>query len=341
MEFQARLITDDGTEHLLVETLTVGRSDDCDITLPSSKVSRQHARFTIAEGGVTVEDLGSSNGTRLNGRAIGSPQALMDGDRVIIDTFTLTVGIVSSTAPEVSDDATVIAAPVDDDATVLAPAASSPPASKEPPAAAKPTPPHAPSPHSVASGETPLTGDLPGSWVDSGTGESTQFLSPEALAAQRPQARAQERHSPFAHFIVIGSDGAASDVFELETGEGDEDTWELGRETSCDIQLNDPTVSARHAQLVHNGGRWRMVNLVSSNGIVVNGEKRLSVYLDGGDSVQLGDVTLVFNAPAAGETKAPGAKSAAKPAAASGSRLPLYIGGAIVVALVIAAVAFL
>lgn len=336
MEFQARLITDDGTEHSLVETLTVGRSDDCDITLPSSKVSRQHARFRVAEGGVTVEDLGSSNGTRLNGRAIGSPQALMDGDQISIDTFTLTVAIASSTAGEVSDDATVIAAPAEDDATVLAPAA------KESPAAAKPTPPPRPSPPPGTDGEAPPVGDLPGSWVDSGTGESTQFLSPEALAAQRPQAAIQERHSPLAHFIVIGADGAAADVFELETGEGEEDTWELGRENSCDIQLSDPTVSARHAQLVHRGGRWRMVNLVSSNGIVVNGEKRLSVYLDSGDSVQLGDVTLVFNAPAAGATKASSARPAAKAAAASPGRLPLYIGGAIVVAaLVIAAVAFL
>ncbi|MFN2286821.1 MAG: FHA domain-containing protein [Chromatocurvus sp.] len=134
MEFQARLIIDDGTEHPLVDTLTVGRSDSCDITLPSSKVSRQHARFKIAEGGVTIEDLDSSNGTRLNGRAIDSPQTVMDGDRVSIDTFTVTVVIASATAGESGDDAAMIAAPADDDATVLAPAAEESSAAEEPPA---------------------------------------------------------------------------------------------------------------------------------------------------------------------------------------------------------------
>lgn len=356
MEFEARLITDDGTEYALSDALTVGRSDDCDITLPSSKVSRQHARFRAADGGVTVEDLGSSNGTRLNGRAIGSAQALMDGDRVIIDAFTLTVAI---SEPSSGDDATVIATPPDEDATVVAPAQEAAPTADEtptPPAPDAEPRPSAEQPvkadteaHADASAGTSASADadtpaavpgrdLPGSWVDSGTGESTQFLSPDALAAERPQSAAPERHSSLAHFIVLSSDGSASDVFELETGDAEEDTWELGREDTCDIRLSDPTVSARHAQLIHRDGRWRMVNLISSNGIVVNGEKRLSVYLDGGDSVQLGEVTLVFQAPEGGVAKKPGTKPVAKPGAVSGSRLPLYIG-AIIVLVVIGATA--
>lgn len=317
MEFEARLISDDGTEYALGEALTVGRSDDCDITLPSGKVSRQHARFRVSDGGVTVEDLGSSNGTRLNGRGISGAQALMDGDEVRIDTFLLKVVVVSPTQSQ-DDDATVIAPQQDEDATVLAPE----PASPEPAPAHKPTPDPAPS------------GDLPGSWVDSGTGESTQFLSPDALAAERPGGSVA-RHSPLAHLVVLAADGSARDVFELETGAGDEDTWELGRNDSCDIQLDDPTVSARHAQLIQREGRWRMVNLISSNGIVVNGEKRLSVYLGGGDSVQLGEIALVFHAP---EGYSPSAKATAQDTAgttASGGaakwRTPLFIGIAVVV----------
>lgn len=335
MEFEARLITDDGTEYTLSEALTVGRSDDCDITLPSSKVSRQHARFRVEEGGVTVEDLGSSNGTRLNGRAIGSAQALMDGDRVSIDTFTLTVAIASSdVGGAADDDATVIAPPPDADATVIAPVAEEPPATEAKIPVAGPQP--DPEPATPAS-------DLPGSWVDSGTGESTQFLSPDALAAERPKAAGLERHSSLAHFVVIAADGSASDVFELETGGGEEDTWELGRDDACDIQLNDPTVSSRHAQLVQRGGRWRMVNLISSNGIVVNGEKRLSVYLDGGDSVQLGEVTLVFHTPEGASSKATErAAPAAQASVPMGGRLPLFIGVAVVLVLaVVAAVTLL
>src|SRR6056297_1385331 len=164
MEFEARLRTDDGTVYTLSEELTVGRSDDCDITLPSSKVSRQHARFRLSDGGVTVEDLGSSNGTRLNGRAIGPAQALMDGDKVGIDTFTLNVEIAS---PASGDDATVIAAPADVDETVIAPAAEKAPAPERdpPPAAATaPEPAKAPEPPPAPEPAVPPAGDLPGSW---------------------------------------------------------------------------------------------------------------------------------------------------------------------------------
>lgn len=337
MEFEARLISDDGTEYALGESLTVGRSDDCDITLPSGKVSRQHARFSVSDGGITVEDLGSSNGTRLNGRGISGAQALMDGDEVRIDTFILKVVVVSPIQSQ-DDDATVIAPQQDDDATVLAPE----PASPEPAPAHKPTPAAPPTPDPSPS--PPSSGDLPGSWVDSGTGESTQFLSPDALAAERPPDSVA-RHSPLAHLVVLAADGSARDVFELETGAGDEDSWELGRDDSCDIQLDDPTVSARHAQLIQREGRWRMVNLISSNGIVVNGEKRLSVYLGGGDSVQLGEIALVFHAP---EGYSPSAKATAQDTpgtTASGGaakwRTPLFIGIAVVVIVaVIAAVVF-
>jgi pSer/pThr/pTyr-binding forkhead associated (FHA) protein len=319
------LTTSEGTEHPLEDSLTVGRSEDCDITLPSSKVSRQHARFQHSDGGVTVEDLGSSNGTRLNGRAIAGVQALMDGDQVVIDRFTLTLKIVD---PGAETEATVLAAPPEDEATVVAP---------------PPTGDAASGAEAAAPDVVEQNRQLPGSWVDSGTGESTQFLSPEARSSEPSEAVDTQRHSSLGHFVVIAGDGRATDVFELETGGGEEDTWELGREDSCDICLTDPTVSARHAQVVHRGGRWRMVNLVSSNGILVNGEKRLSVYLDSGDRIQLGGVCLVFHAPEGGSANAPamgspGTRADSTPAAKN--RTPLFVGLAVLLTAVAAALYF-
>jgi pSer/pThr/pTyr-binding forkhead associated (FHA) protein len=308
------LTTSEGTEHPLEDSLTVGRSEDCDITLPSSKVSRQHARFQYSDGGVTVEDLGSSNGTRLNGRAIAGVQALMDGDQVVIDRFTLTLNIVD---PAADDEATVLATPPEDEATVIASPATGDAATGA----------EAGAPDALAQ-----DGDLPGSWVDSGTGESTQFLSPEARSSEQSETVDTQRHSSLGHFVVVAGDGRATDVFELETGSGEEDTWELGREDSCDIRLADPTVSARHAQVVHRAGRWRMVNLVSSNGILVNGEKRLSVYLDSGDRIQLGEVRLVFHAPEGGSADATATGSPGTPAgstAVAKNRMPLFVGLAV------------
>jgi pSer/pThr/pTyr-binding forkhead associated (FHA) protein len=63
------------------ETTLVGRSPECDVVLAAADVSRRHCRIVRTAEGVTVEDLGSSRGTRINGaRVIHAP--LRDGDRL-------------------------------------------------------------------------------------------------------------------------------------------------------------------------------------------------------------------------------------------------------------------
>ena len=68
-----------------VETsLVVGREPGCEIMIPNREVSRYHARFTLTPEGVTIEDLGSKNGTHCNGKAIAEPTILQDGDIIQI-----------------------------------------------------------------------------------------------------------------------------------------------------------------------------------------------------------------------------------------------------------------
>jgi pSer/pThr/pTyr-binding forkhead associated (FHA) protein len=52
--------------------VTVGRGRDADVTLddPEEFLSRVHARFAVRDGRLHVEDLGSANGTELNGRRV-------------------------------------------------------------------------------------------------------------------------------------------------------------------------------------------------------------------------------------------------------------------------------
>jgi pSer/pThr/pTyr-binding forkhead associated (FHA) protein len=63
---------------------TVGRSQDCDIPLPADvfhwTVSRHHCRIEVRPSGVWVRDLGSLNGTYLNGLCIGGRQLASQGD---------------------------------------------------------------------------------------------------------------------------------------------------------------------------------------------------------------------------------------------------------------------
>jgi hypothetical protein len=65
-------------------TITIGRNPDCDVVLNDRQVSRVHARITWHDDHYEVEDLGSKNGTHLNGRDVAGPEALHDGDEIQI-----------------------------------------------------------------------------------------------------------------------------------------------------------------------------------------------------------------------------------------------------------------
>ena len=78
--------------------LIVGRSSDLDMVLVEDMVSRRHARITVAENQIQIEDLGSTNGTFVNGEKI-SRASLKEGDRVLIGTSILKVVAVDPNAP--------------------------------------------------------------------------------------------------------------------------------------------------------------------------------------------------------------------------------------------------
>ena len=62
--------------------VTLGRDPECDIVIPDRQVSRFHARLTPSQEGITIEDLGSKNGTYWNQKLIDEPHLLQDGDIV-------------------------------------------------------------------------------------------------------------------------------------------------------------------------------------------------------------------------------------------------------------------
>ena len=69
------------------EVATVGRHDDCEIVLDSPAVSRYHARIYCENNHFFIEDLGSRNGTSVNGQVTHSRTLLNDGDQVDISTL--------------------------------------------------------------------------------------------------------------------------------------------------------------------------------------------------------------------------------------------------------------
>jgi len=66
------------------EVMIIGRGADCDIVLPERPVSRHHARIERRSQGYLLIDLGSKNGTHVNGQEVKRPHFLQDGDEIQI-----------------------------------------------------------------------------------------------------------------------------------------------------------------------------------------------------------------------------------------------------------------
>lgn len=122
-----RLVVDDGRtarELLLVGTMVVGRDPECEISHRDPRLSRRHAEFSIGEHGVTVRDLDSRNGIRVNGRVV-KEALLQAGDLVQIAQLSVRFVDDEATAPPgtlggAPASTVTIAAGAEDDRTRIA-----------------------------------------------------------------------------------------------------------------------------------------------------------------------------------------------------------------------------
>jgi hypothetical protein len=112
------------------------------------------------------------------------------------------------------------------------------------------------------------------------------FKAPVAATAAVSAEEAEElglAHEPRAFLSVGGK------RHELSAPEAT-----LGRSRECDITLEDANVSRRHAEVRHEDGAWWIIDLGSTNGIEVNGERVDRARLNHEDRLVLGRTELVF-----------------------------------------------
>lgn len=79
-----------GERWLIHGDLLIGRDPSCQICIPDRQISRYHARISLGEHGILLEDMGSKNGTYRNGVLIDEIVPLQDGDLIqiaLIQTF--------------------------------------------------------------------------------------------------------------------------------------------------------------------------------------------------------------------------------------------------------------
>lgn len=123
-----------GRDHAVTTECVVGRGGDADFVVEDGNTSRRHCRVQVDGAGYAVEDLGSRNGTFVNGTRI-QRQALVDGDIVRIGNTEFIFRQQGLIAPSTAAAARAIGAPR---AISVPPAVSVPPALAVPRAVAVP-----------------------------------------------------------------------------------------------------------------------------------------------------------------------------------------------------------
>jgi pSer/pThr/pTyr-binding forkhead associated (FHA) protein len=234
----------DDAQYKVVGELHAGRADDNEIVLLDDHISRHHATFRLADGVVWLKDMGSANGTFVNGTRISGGCRLFHGDQVAFDV--LGFQLVGKGA-ELTDIRRV-----DTDDSKAAP------------------PPLQPS--------------------SGATADTTEVAVVEELSAvDIPES------SETGAYLLGASEPVSGLAFRTRIGR-----TIIGRDRSCDVQITDPTVSARHAEIVARPGSATITNLLATNGTRVNGQAIQSSDLKDGDLVRIGRVHLVYkDVPAA------------------------------------------
>jgi pSer/pThr/pTyr-binding forkhead associated (FHA) protein len=250
---------------LLSTEVVLGRSKDCEIVVPSDEASRQHARISILNGQPTLEDLGSTNGTLLNGRHLTSAQTLNGGDVIAIGPSQYQV-----IGPGGGGESTILSSRLGKTEGNFVVERSFDPE------------------------ETGLRTPYPkapgwGSDQDlaTGTRESQLKLIDEQMAQQQVMPE-----STSAVLMVVNGEHRSA-LLTIASGK---DTWMLGRDTNNDAAVDDITVSAAHATLIRTGDGWRVEDLDSTNGTKVNRKAVRTAPLVSGDVLSLGKVDLLFKA---------------------------------------------
>jgi pSer/pThr/pTyr-binding forkhead associated (FHA) protein len=103
----ARLIPADGGPDVPFDKdlILVGRNEDCELRLDHKSVSKQHCILVKTDGLILVRDLGSTNGTRVNGQRVRRA-ALLPNDQFAVANFKYRVafGVPAEPPVAVSDD---------------------------------------------------------------------------------------------------------------------------------------------------------------------------------------------------------------------------------------------
>lgn len=267
-------------EIVLKSETTLGRHADCDVLLTEGHASRRHAKVLLTPDGAWVEDLGSANGTFINGSRITGRVRIASGDRLRFDVEEYDFRMPSRTLQAIVPD---------ENKTVYRP----------PEAAAV-----------VAESASSGAYKRPGAWADPDAmndgSNKTRFIEPA-------QMKQMVNNSPLVanpsavdgpHLQVVSGSRSGLNI-RLAVGDSGNAEWTIGSQVDREVQFQDSGVSALHAKIANEGERWKVIDQMSANGTFVNGKRSNVSYLATGDRVRFGPVECVFHVDGSSNVRLP------------------------------------
>jgi pSer/pThr/pTyr-binding forkhead associated (FHA) protein len=266
-EPSARLVAPDGREFVLNPGVnTVGRVDS-DVLIPDPTVSRKHAEIALREGAWWLTDLGSTNGTFIDGAQLkaNAPVQLVNGSSIKFGTSAM-VFEVSEVAPP--------AAPAAETTVVVS---SEEAEAEESEAAAEETREELIEEESAGGAEVEVrAADAIREYEVEPVEAEAEPVEPEVVEPEEPAVAGK---------LVNLADPSAN--YLLASGVNT-----IGRAPDNSIQIvGDPYVSGHHAQIVYQDGNFTLIDVGSTNGTLLNGQpvpKQEPQELNPGDEIGIG-----------------------------------------------------
>lgn len=302
--------------------LFIGRDPGVDIVIDSPGVSRRHARLYQQAGGCILEDLGSSNGTFVNGQRITGPYYLHAGDEVRLGQYVamqyrqpqVTATVIEPTSPKLQS--TMVEAAPGSAATMIG---------TDIPVIHPTAPPRL---TVTVAGQKPSTYTLTQPLIRIGRAEDNDIVIDSRIVSRH---HACLEKNPTGYRLVILPDAGNPVLLDgrplptsrqlgngdllrigsvdpgmmvtlvyneeapVQAGEmqpirfGEKTLIQIGRDPSNDVVLASPTVSRFHAQIERVGHRYLLRDLHSANGTFVNDQPVVKeTWLNADDTVRIG-----------------------------------------------------
>jgi len=295
------------------QVMTFGRKTECDVVIPSQYISRRHAEVFVKDDQLFIRDLDSTLGTLVNDQPV-KLASVQEGDEIRMDKAVFVVkrmGPAKDDSASAEDKDKTVMRSVEDMKAAMDKAVEdakqkqaragkksekTPEENRHETESAVPEP----SPRKKESAPTPQVEppavDSGGSdernsnwWDPKGSGPmGTRILKPidagKVIGGEiKPVPDAD---GP----MLLGCSPSISELrIKLRPGK-----LVVGKKADVDIRLEDEFVSDVHAQIIGEGERWKVVNVLSANGTFVNGKKVQSAYLKSGDVIRFGGLEVQF-----------------------------------------------